>query len=163
MVTGTQTISNGRKALKEMIKAELMEILDAFELDYKKSDTNDQMIEMIQNSGKYNNVTESKGATKVVEHGGKKVKMHKVLGPYSDVIVNARDPKETQLFFSIGIYTYEFRAGEVVSLPKAMIKFIKTCSTAEHVFDPQLITENGNIGGMVTKQVANYFVSNADD
>jgi len=163
MVTGTQTISNGRKALKDMNKPDLVEILDALEIDYNKKDTNAEMINLIQSSGKYNNVTESKGATKVVEHQGKKVKMHKALGPYRDVIVNTRDPKETQLFFSIGIYTYEFRSGEVVSLPKAMIKFIKTCSSAEHVFDPQLITENGNIGGMVTKQVPNYFVSEADD
>ena len=160
MVTGTQTISNGRKSLKQMNKAELTEILEALELDFSKKNTNEQMISIIEKSGKYKNVTESSGGTVVSKDG---VKMHKVLGPYRDVIVNARDPKETQLFFSIGIYTYEFRGGEVVSLPDAMIKFIKTCSTAEHVFDPQLITENGNVGGMVTKQVKNYFVESVDD
>ena len=160
MVTGTQTISNGRKSLKQMNKAELTEILDALELDYSKKNTNEQMISIIEKSGKYKNVTEQSGSSVVSKDG---VKMHKVLGPYRNVIVNARDPKETQLFFSIGIYTFEFRAGEVVSLPLAMIKFIKTCSSAEHVYDPQLITENGNIGGMVTKQAANYFVSNEDD
>jgi len=159
MVTGTQTISNGRKSLKQMNKAELTEILDALELDYSKKNTNEQMISIIEKSGKYKNVTESSGGTTVRDG----VKMHRVLGPYRNVIVNARDPKETQLFFSIGIYTFEFRAGEAVSLPLGMIKFIKTCSSAEHVFDPQLITENGNVGGMVTKQVANYFVSNEDD
>ena len=159
MVTGTQTISNGRKSLKQMNKAELTEILDALELDYEKKTTNEAMIEIISKSGKYKNVTESSGGATMKDG----VKMHRVLGPYKDVIVNARDPKETQLFFSIGIYTYEFRGGEVVSLPDAMIKFIKTCSTAEHVFDPQLITENGNVGGMVTKQVKNYFVESVDD
>ena len=158
MVTGTQTISNGRKSLKQMNKAELMEILDALELDYEKKDTNDYMIGLIEQSGKYNNVTESSGGT-IVKNG---VKMHKKLGKYKNVIVNARDPKETQLFFSIGIYTYEFRAGEVVSLPEGMIKFIKTCSTIEHVFNPRLITENGNVGGMEQKHVPNYFVSNED-
>jgi len=159
MVTGTQTISNGRKSLKQMNKAELMEILEALELDFSKKNTNEQMISIIEKSGKYQNVKESSGST-VVKDG---VKMHKKLGQYKNVIVNARDSKETQLFFSIGIYTFEFRSGDVVSLPKGMIKFIKTCSSAEHVFDPQLMTENGNIGGMVTKQVPNYFVSDADD
>ena len=157
-VMGTNTIDD-RKTLKDMNKAELIAILDALELDYDKKDTNNKMVDIIRKSGKYNTVKESHKA--VVEKDG--VRVHRVLGPYKRVIVNSRNPKETQLFFSIGVWTYEFRAGEEVELPVKMIKFIKSCYGLRHVWNPQLITENGNIGGHETKHEPLYFVETVED
>jgi hypothetical protein len=157
-VVGTQTI-DGRKPLKQMNKAELIEILDALELDYEKKMTNAQLVDIINKSGKFNTVKESH--TPKVYKDGKRV--HPKLGEYRRVIVNSRNPKETQLFFSIGIWTYEFRAGEEVELPKKLIKFIKDCYTIEHVYNPQKVTENGNIGGHETKHVPQYFVTSVED
>ena len=158
-VMGTNTIDD-RKTLKDMNKAELIEILDALELDYEKKNTNEVMVKIIRDSGKYNVVKESGGATRIAEDG---VRVHKILGPYKRVVVNARNPKETQLFFSIGVWTYEFRAGEEVELPLKMIKFIKQCYQLRHVWNPQKITDNGNIGGHETKHEPMYFVETVED
>jgi hypothetical protein len=158
MVVSTKTI-DGRKPLRQMNKAELFELADALGIDYKKDDTNKALVEKIEKSGKFNPVKESHSTYKVED--GKRV--HKKLGPYKKVIVNSRNPKEVQLFFSIGVFTFEFRAGEVVELPQKMIDFIKSCYEIEHVYDPNLVTPMGNVGGHTTKKVQKYFVETVDD
>ena len=159
-VTSTSSI-RGPKPLSQMNKKELKEILDALELEYDSQATNAELVDIIRKSGKYNLVKESHGGAVVDKKTGRKV--HKALGPYKRVIVNSRDPKEQQLFFSINVWTYEFRAGEEVELPEKMIEFIKSCYKLEHVYNPNKITENGNVGGHETKKVQLYFVETVDD
>jgi len=153
--------SMNRKALSQMNKAELTEICNTLGVEFGKKDTNNVLVERIQESGLYKTVVEKSGAsTKVV--GGKRV--HKLLGEYMDVIVHARDPKEGSIFASIGLYTVEFQPEEKISLPIGMIKFLKhSCTTHEHYFDKNAISENGNTGVHMTREVPKYIVELVDN
>ena len=159
--------SMSKKGLSSMNKSELMEFMEAFELDAPKGMTNAEMVKAIQDSGKYNVVKEVGPSAKIVsldgKVDGKKVRVHPVFGEYKKVIVHPRDPKDTSLFFSINAYTVEFHAGDVVDLPKGMIKFIKSCYTLEHYFDKTGVSENGNLGVHATREVPVYFVTDADE
>jgi hypothetical protein len=150
-----------QKPLNGMNKSELKDIFDALELDYEKGMTNAEMVKAIENSGKYKATKESHAPMRIDSKTGRRV--HPQLGEYKKVRVQARDPKDTNLFFSIGLYTVEFRAGDTVELPKAMIKFIKSCYTLEPYFDKNGISENGNIGVHTTREVPLYFVEDAED
>jgi len=142
-----------------MNKAELKGLCDMLDVEYNRDDTNSVLVEKIQESGKYNAVHEKTGA-KIEIKDGKKT--HPTLGEYLDVVVHARDPKEGSIFASIGLYTVEFQPEEKISLPKKMIKFLKQAYTIEHYFDPQAITENGNVGAHLSREVPRYIVELAD-
>jgi len=156
-VTGLSSMK--AKSLSNMNKDELKDIFDALELDFIKGMTNAEMVKAIEDSGNYRPVKETHAPSKIVDG----VRRHPVLGDYRKVRVQARDPKDTNLFFSIGLYTVEFRAGDTVALPKGMIKFIKSCYTLEPYFDKQGISENGNIGVHTTREVSLYFVESIDE
>jgi len=157
-VTGLSSMK--AKALSSMNKSELKEILENLDIDFDKNMTNADLVKAIELSGKYNVKKESHTGKTTIKDGKR---YHPILGEYKKVRVQARDPKDTSLFFSIGLYTVEFRAGDVVELPKGMIKFIKNCYTLEPYFDKQAISENGNIGVHTTREVSLYFVETVDD
>jgi len=147
------------KSLNQMNKSELKDICIALEIENDKSMTNADLVVAIEESGRYKPVKESHSASKIKD--GKRV--HKLLGEYRKVIVNARDPKDTSLFFSIGLYTVEFRAGDTVELPAGMVKFIKSCYALEPYFDKHAISENGNVGVHTTREVPLYFIETVED
>jgi ribosomal protein S16 len=148
-----------RKALPEMNKAELKQLCDALEIEYEPKDTNAVLVQRIEESGKYNPVAE-RGATGVELKDGKRV--HKQLGEYRKVIVHARNPKEGSIFASINLYTVEFQPGEKIELPQKMIDFLKRASYIEHYYDPNALTENGNLGAHLTREVPRYIVEYVD-
>jgi len=149
-----------RKALPQMNKAELKQLCEALEIPYEPSDTNAVLVQRIEESGKYNPVAE-RGATSTVLQNGKRV--HKQLGEYKKVIVHARDPKEGSIFASINLYTVEFQPGEKIELPEKMIEFLKKASYIEHYYDPNALTENGNLGAHLTREVPRYIIEYVED
>jgi len=157
----TSSTSMRRKALPQMNKAELLDICQTLGIEVEKGDTNKVLVDRIQDSGLYQSTIEKTGAaTKVVD--GKRV--HPQLGEYVDVIVHARDPKEGSIFASIGLYTVEFQPEEKISLPIGMVKFLKKdCSTIEHYYDRNAISENGNAGAHLSRRVPKYIVEIVDD
>jgi len=158
-VTGSTSMN--RKALTQMNKAELTEICSNLEIEFGKKDTNSILVEKIQESGLYQTVIEKSGArSRVID--GKRV--HPQLGEYMDVVVHARDPKEGSIFASINLYTVEFQPEEKISLPIGMIKYLKTnCTTVEHYYDANAISEMGSVGVHKTREVPKYIIELTDD
>ena len=150
-----------RKSLQQMTKAELKGICDALEIPYENTDTNAVLVQRIEESGKYNPVVEKTGASGVRVKDGKRV--HPQLGEYKKVIVHSRNPKEGSIFASINLYTVEFQPGEKIELPKKMIEFLKKASYIEHYYDPQAISENGNLGCHMTREVPRYIIEYVDE
>ena len=155
MSSNTSNLS--KKALSAMSKKELQEICKTIEVDFLETDTNATLEEKILESGKYESKKENAGG-QIASRNGKKT--HKTLGEYMDVRVHptAESEQKTSIFVSIGLYTAEFQPNEKISLPKAVVKFLKDSGRAEHYFDPNYITENGNKGAHRTRYVPNYIV-----
>jgi hypothetical protein len=153
-----------RKSLPQMNKKELKDLCDALEIAYEPNDTNAVLVQRIEESGKYNPVAE-RGASgvKVVEEGGKKKRIHPQFGEYKKVIVHTRDPKEGSIFCSINLYTVEFQPGEKIELPIKVIKFLKQAHYLEHYYDPNALTEFGNLGAHKTREVPRYIVEVVDE
>ncbi len=152
-----------RKALPDMNKGELKEILTALKIEFMDEDTNAVMVQRIQESGKYNPTKET--GTGKVQANKKGQRVHPTLGRYRDVIVHptsATDMK-TSIFVSINYYTAEFQPREKVSLPTEVIRFLKSPNIPEHYFDANAISENGNIGAHKTRYVPKYIVELAED
>ena len=146
-----------------MNKGELTEILKALQIDFKVDDTNAVMVQRIQESGKYNPTKETGAGTIQANKQGERV--HPTLGKYYDVIVHPTGATNanTSIFVSIGLYTAEFQPRERVSLPAKVIKFLKEPGRPEHYYDPNIISENGNIGAHMTRYVPRYIVEQAGD
>ena len=155
------TSSMKRKTLQAMTKAELRNICDTLDIEYEKGDTNATLIERIKESGKYNPTTE-RGVRGVVVDKTSGKRVHPQLGEYKRVIVHARDPKEGSIFASINLYTVEFQPGEEIELPEKMIQFLKKASKIEHYYDPNQISENGNVGVHTYREVPRYIIETVD-
>ena len=152
-----------RKALPDMNKGELKEILTALQVEFKDDDTNAVMVQRIQESGRYNPTKETGvGKIKANEKGER---IHPILGKYYDVIVHptGQTNANTSIFVSIGLYTAEFQPREKVSLPAKVIQFLKKNGRPEHYYDPRVISENGNVGAHMTRYIPKYIVEKADD
>jgi ribosomal protein S16 len=151
-----------RKPLKFFNKKELHELCDALGIDYEKGDTNAVLVAKIEESGKYDPKTEKPGApVQVDKESGKRI--HPQLGEYKSCIVHSRDPKEGSIFASINLYTVEFQPGEKISLPVKMIEHLRKASKIEHYYDPHAISENGNIGAHMSREVPRYIVEIVED
>jgi len=88
------------------------------------------------------------------------VRKHKTLGEYRRIIVHltAYAQQNTNVFASIGLYTAEFKPGIEIDLPEAIITLIKNATAANHYFDKDAISENGNKGAHMTGQKRKYVV-----
>jgi hypothetical protein len=151
-----------RKALPDMNKGELKEIIIALKIPFEDNDTNAVLVQRIQESGKYNPTKETRtGKIKANEKGER---IHPILGKYYDVIVHPTGATNanTSIFVSIGLYTAEFQPREKVSLPAKVIKFLKQPGRPEHYYDPHVISDNGNVGAHMTRYVPKYIVERAD-
>ena len=146
-----------------MNKGELTEILKALQIDFKIDDTNAELVQRIQESGKYNPTKET--GTGAIQANKKGERVHPILGKYYDVIVHPTGATNanTSIFVSIGLYTAEFQPREKVSLPAKVIKFLKEPGRPEHYYDPHVISENGNVGAHMTRYVPRYIVEQAHD
>jgi len=144
-----------------MNKGELLEITKALQIDTKPEDTNAILVQRIQESGKYNPVKET--GTNKIKGNEKGERVHPILGKYYDVIVHPTQPQDqnTSIFVSIGLYTAEFHPGEKVQLPAKVIKFLKEPRVPQHYYNPNAISENGNVGAHETKYVPKYIVEQA--
>ncbi len=151
-----------RKALPDMNKGELKEILTTLKIPFEDTDTNAVMIQRVQESGKYNPTKET--GTGKVKANDKGERVHPTLGKYYDVIVHPTGATnaKTSIFVSIGLYTAEFQPREKVSLPAKVIKFLKQPGRPEHYFDAHAVSENGNMGSHMTRYVPKYIVELAD-
>lgn len=153
-----------RKALPDMNKGELKEILEALQITYEAdNDTNAVMVQRIQESGKYNPTKET--GTGKIKADAKGRRVHPTLGVYRDVIVHPTSATnmKTSIFVSINFYTAEFQPREKVSLPTEVIRLLKNPSVPEHYYDPRAISENGNVGAHLTRYVPKYIVELAED
>ena len=152
-----------KKALPDMNKGELTEILTALKIEFEDTDTNAVMVQRIQESGKYNPINES--GTGKIQANKEGERVHPMLGKYYDVIVHPTGATNanTSIFVSIGLYTAEFQPRERVSLPAKIIKFLKEPGRPEHYYDPHVVSENGNIGAHMTRYVPRYIVEQAND
>ena len=152
-----------RKALPDMNKGELTEILTTLKIDFEQTDTNAVMVQRIQESGKYKTTKET--GTNGIQANEKGERIHPTLGKYRDVIVHPTGATNanTSIFVSIGLYTAEFQPREKVSLPTKVIKFLKDNGRAEHYYDPNAISENGNVGAHMTRYVPKYVIELAED
>jgi len=101
-----------RKALPDMNKGELKEIITALKIPFEENDTNAVLVQRIQESGKYN-VTKETGTGKI-KANEKGERVHPILGKYYDVIVHPTGATNanTSIFVSIGLYTAEFQPRE---------------------------------------------------
>ena len=157
-----KTMDLRQKALQDMNKGQLREVLDALKIDYKDDDTNAVMVQRIEESGKYKASKET--GTSGIKANEKGERVHPTLGKYYDVIIHPTAPQDqnTSIFVSINFYTAEFQPREKVSLPEKVIRFLKEPRIAEHYYDKNAITENGNIGAHMTRYVPKYIVEKAD-
>jgi len=158
----TTTDSMTRKPLGSMNKEELQQVCKDLEVDYLDTDTNKTLEDKIVESGRYATKKENSGG-KVSIKDGKRV--HKTLGEYIKVRVHptAVHNQKTSIFCSINLFTVEFHPNETVSLPKLVVKYLKDLGEAEHYFDANYITENGNKGAHRTRLVPKYIVEVVSD
>jgi len=152
-----------RKPLGEMSKAELQEVLKDIKVDFLETDTNKVLEDKITESGKYATTKENSGGKVTINKKGKRE--HKALGEYIKVRVHptAVQNQKTSIFCSINLFTVEFHPNEVVSLPKTVVKYLKGLGEVEYYYDANHITENGNKGAHMTRQVPKYIVEVVDE
>lgn len=152
-----------KKTLGSMSKEELRKIATDLKVDFLETDTNKTLEEKIVESGRYTSTKENSGGKVTVDKDG--VKSHKTLGKYVKVrvIPTQAQNQKTSVFVSINLYTAEFHPNEIVSLPIKVVKFLKELGEAEHYYDPNFITENGNIGAHRTRMVPKYIVERIED
>ena len=74
------------------------------------------------------------------------------------IIHPTKHAQDSDIFVSIGLYTAEVKPEIEVSLPNAIIDFLKQASTVEHYFDPKAKTENGNVGAHLSRPARKYIV-----
>ena len=157
----TTTAGMNNETLEQKSIGALREIATALQLDYTLTDDRDVLIKTIQKSDGYNPVNEMGSASEVKE--GKKV--HPVFGEYIKVTVHPQEGfnTNTAVFVSVNNYTAEFQPRTMVSLPKKIVKFLQEATYAKHAFDPNVMSENGNMGAHVTRQERAYIVEIAVD
>ena len=151
-----------KKPLGSMNKEELQNICKDLEVEFLETDTNKTLEEKIIESGRYATKKENSGG-KVIIKDGKRV--HKTLGEYIKVRVHptAIHNQKTSIFCSINLFTVEFHPNEIVSLPKLVVKYLKNLGEAEHYYDANYITDNGNKGAHLTRLVPKYIVEVVDE
>lgn len=147
-----------------MSKAELQEICKTLDVDFLDTDTIKVLEEKIVQSGKYVTKVETTGGL-VTTDKKTGVRTHKTLGKYINVRVHPTEShnKQTSIFCSINLFTVEFHPNEIVSLPLEVVKYLKGLGTVEYYYDANKITENGNKGAHMTRQVPRYVVEVVDD
>ena len=155
MATTTANIGNNGK-LQDKDLTELRQIASALSVDYEIETTAEELVKKINASGKFNPIAEKNGGTE--DKDGKKV--HPVFGEYIQVTVHPQNPmeRETSIFVSVNSYVAEFQPDTAVWLPKQIVKFLKDSTYAKHVYDKNIVSDNGNVGAHVTKQVRSYIV-----
>jgi len=152
-VTGLNSMKQIK--LEDMNKDQLMEFIDAFEIEgFTKRNGEASMIEAILASGKYTGGLVESGNQSKVKDG---VRTHPTLGEYKKCKVHALDGNE-DIFVSIGIYTAEFNSGVEVTLPEKVFDFLKTAGHGKHYFDPTSVSPNGTLGEHKHKIVPNYII-----
>jgi hypothetical protein len=94
-----------RKALSDMNRGELDQILSTLKIPCKDDDTNAVRVQRIQESGKYN-VTKETGTGKI-QANKKGERIHPTLGKYIKVVVHpvGMTIHNSSFFVSINIYT----------------------------------------------------------
>ena len=157
-VTSTQNIDAGA-GLEGKSLEELQQMAIVHKLQITPDTKREQLIKMITEKTHFNPVNESGSKGSIVD--GKKV--HPVFGEYIDVIVHPQEDnkRNTSIFVSVNNYVAEFSPRQRVSLPTKIVKFLKESTFAVHVYDPNIISENGNQGAHITKQERSYIVEAA--
>ena len=147
-----------KKPLIEMDEAELKSICTKLKIKTATNDTLKTLITRIEESGKYVTTKETGAGPISTDDNGDRV--HKTLGKYIKVKVHptAAAQKNTSIFVSINLYTAEFQPNETVSLPKQVIKFLKSSGIVEHYYDPTAMTDNGNIGAHLSRIIPKYII-----
>lgn len=146
-----------------MSKAELQEVLTSIEVPFLETDTMKVLEDKITESGRYATKKENSGGKVTINKEGKRV--HKALGEYIKVRVHptAVHNQKTSIFCSINLFTVEFHPNEIVSLPKEVVKYLKGLGEVEYYYDANHVTENGNRGAHMTRQVPKYIVEVIDE
>jgi len=159
----TTTGNLTKKPLGSMNKEELRAICTELKVEFLETDTNKTLEEKIVESGRYATKKENSGGKVTIDKEGNRV--HKTLGKYIKVRVHptAIHNQKTSVFVSIGLFTAEFHPNEIVSLPKEVVKFLKSAGEVEHYYDPNHITENGNTGAHLSRLVPKYIVELVDE
>jgi len=157
----TTTTGMANETLEQKSVGSLREIATALHLEYTLTDDRDALVKIIQKSDGYNPVNEMGSASEVKE--GKKV--HPVFGEYIKVTVHPQEGfnQNTAVYVSVNSYTAEFQPRTMVSLPKKIVKFLQEATYAKHVFDANVMSENGNMGAHITRQERAYIVEIAVD
>ena len=152
-----------KKPLGAMGKAELHAILKDIKVDFLETDTLKTLEDKIVESGRYITTKENSGGKVTTTKDGKRV--HKTLGEYIKVRVHptAVQNQKTSIFCSINLFTVEFHPNEIVSIPKEVAKYLKGLGEVEYYYDANVITENGNKGAHMSRQVPKYIVEVVDE
>lgn len=152
-----------KKPLGSMSKDELRAVATELKVEFLETDTNKTLEEKIVESGKYTTKKENSGGKVSINKDGKRV--HKTLGEYINVRVHptAVQNQKTSIFCSINLFTIEFHPNEIVSIPKAVAKYLKGLGEVEYYYDPNAITENGNKGAHMSRLVPKYIVEVVDE
>lgn len=145
------------KGLSQMDKNDLIELCEKLEITMGDNDTKAILIDRIKESGKFISTGIETGGGQSVKDGKR---IHKLLGEYKKCIVHPTEHSQqnTSIFCSIGLYTVEFQPRIEVNLPAVIIQHLREASIAQHVYDKHKISENGQLGAHVTRQVPKYIV-----
>ncbi|MCH9712831.1 MAG: hypothetical protein K0U20_09430 [Proteobacteria bacterium] len=144
----------GTKNLKDLSLTELRELLDEKEVSYTKQAKQAGLIKLIMESGKFDTPRKDGG----LEKDGKLV--HPIHGEYIRCIVHpqALHNQNGSIYVGINKYNVQFEPRTPIKLPKGVIKFLKNATEAEHVFDANAISDNGNMGAHITVQKPKFVV-----
>ncbi len=87
-------------------------------------------------------------------------KIHKTFGEYKKCIVHltAAAPKNSMAFASVNNYTVEITPEQEVELPIGIINFLKNSTLSEGYFDKNAVSDNGNRGAHLTREVKRFIV-----
>jgi len=159
MVTSTTTMGENSLVTKSI--EDLRIIASQFGAEIKENATAEDLITAIELTNKYNPINEGNSTPSVVVEGKR---VHPVHGEYRSVILHptAGNEQNTSIFLSVNNYTVEVQPRTKVSLPKGIIKFAKQSTRIEHYFDRNAVSENGNVGAHLSREVPNYIVEIAD-
>jgi len=159
MVTGLNNLQSSGLEGKSIEDLRIMAA--QFGAAYESNATAEQLIEAITATDKYNPITESGGVPSAVVEGKK---VHPIHGEYVSVILHptAGNEQNTSIFLSVNNYTVEVQPRTKVMLPKGIVKFAKSAKRIEHYFDRNAMSDNGNVGAHLSREVPLYIVEAGD-
>jgi len=90
----------------------------------------------------------------------KRRRPHKVFGEYVKIKVNHKIPlnRDTSIFIGINDYNIEFKPDTEVSVPIKIVEFIEKTGHPVYSYDPNKVSDNGNVGAHVSIIVPSYIV-----